>query len=160
MMESVFSFLPSYFSIIFSAKAKISKSVSFFLSRTGPKWCWPIRLQDFKLNISLEQSNEIVYFFTCWYQKLRVDRKILEWCVARNGCGHPGHKVNGWVNGWTELIFHADANSRKLRIIYFNNFWVAVVKNRHGTLISMNGWIQLSFACWYIFKKAKNYFNT
>ena len=104
MMESIFSFLPSYFSIIFLPKGKISKSVSLFLSHTGPKWCWPIRLQDFKSNISLEQSNEIVYFFTCWYQKLRVDRKILEWCVARNGCGHPGHKVNGWVNGWFFML--------------------------------------------------------
>ena len=140
IMESVFSFLSSYFSIIFLVKEKINKSISLFLSHIGPKWCWLIRLQDFKLNIiSLEQSNERVYFFTCWYQKLRVDRKILEWCVARNGCGHPGHKVNGWVNGWIELIFHADANSRKLRIIYFNNFWVAVVKNEHETLISTNG---------------------
>ena len=33
MMESVFSFLPSYFSIIFLAKGKISKSVSLFLSQ-------------------------------------------------------------------------------------------------------------------------------
>ena len=65
MMESVFSFLPSYFSIIFLAKGKISKSASLFLRHIGPKQCWPIRLQDFKLNISLEQSNEIVYFFTC-----------------------------------------------------------------------------------------------
>ena len=32
MMESVFSFLPSYFSIIVLAKGKISKSVSVFLS--------------------------------------------------------------------------------------------------------------------------------
>ena len=46
-----------------------------------------------------------------------------------NGCGYPGHKVNGWINGWIELIFHADANWRK----------VAVVKNGHRTLISMNG---------------------
>ena len=52
--------------------------------------------------------------------------------MARYGCE--------WMNnGLIELIFHADANSRKLRIIYFNNFWVAVVKNGHGTLISMNG---------------------
>ena len=114
MMESTFSFLPSYFSIKFLAKNKISKSISLFLNHIGLKWCWPIRLQGFKSNISLEQSNEIVYFFTCWYQKLRVDRKILEWCVARNGCGHPGHKVNGWI---IELIFYADENSRKLRII-------------------------------------------
>ena len=59
--------------------------------------------------------------------------------VAINGCGHPGDKVNGWINGWIELIFEADANSRKLRIIYFDNFWVAVVKNGHETLFSMNG---------------------
>ena len=54
-------------------------SVSLFLSHIGPKQCWPIRLQDFKSNIYLEQSNKIVYFFTCWYQKLKVDRKILGW---------------------------------------------------------------------------------
>ena len=57
MMESIFSFLPSYFSIIFLGKGKISKSVSLQSD-------WPIRLQDFKSNISLEQSDEIVYFFT------------------------------------------------------------------------------------------------
>ena len=32
MMESVFNFLLSYFSIIFLAKSNINKSVSFFLS--------------------------------------------------------------------------------------------------------------------------------
>ena len=42
MMESVFSFLPSHFSIIFLAKGKISKSVSLFLSDIGPKQSWPI----------------------------------------------------------------------------------------------------------------------
>ena len=63
MMEFVFSFLPSYFSIIFLAKGKISKSVSLFLIHIGPKWCWPIRLKDFKSNIYLEQSDEIVYTF-------------------------------------------------------------------------------------------------
>ena len=30
------------------------------------------------------------------------------------------------------VIFHADANSRKLRIIDFNNFWVAVLKMSMG----------------------------
>ena len=158
MMESVFSFLPSYFSIIFLAKAKISKSVSLFLSHTGPKWCWPIRLQDFKSNISLEQSNEIVYFFTCWYQKLRVDRKILGWCGQK--WLRPSWSQGEWMNEWMNWAdFSCWCKFRKVKN-YFNNFWVAVVKNRHGTLISMNGWIQLSFACWYIFKKAKNYFNT
>ena len=79
MMESGFSFLPSYFSIIFLVKSKISKSVSLFLNHIGPKRCWPITLQDFESNISLKQNNKKVYFFTCWYQKLRVDRKILGW---------------------------------------------------------------------------------
>ena len=80
MRGSVYSFLPSYFSILFSAKGKISKSASLFPIHLGTKWCWSIRLHDFKSNISLEQSNEIVYtFFTCRYQKLKVDTKILGW---------------------------------------------------------------------------------
>ena len=89
MMESTFSFLLSYFSIIFLAQSKISKSVSLFLSHIGPKWCRPIRLQDFKSNISLKQSNEMSTF-------LHVDtrnKELMEnyWGgVARNGCGHPG----------------------------------------------------------------------
>ena len=62
MMESVFSFLPSYFSIMFLGKGKIIKSVSLFLRHIRPKQCWPIRLQDFKSNIPLEQCNEIVYY--------------------------------------------------------------------------------------------------
>ena len=41
MTEFDFSFLPSYFSIIFLAKGKISKSVSLFLSHIGPKRYWP-----------------------------------------------------------------------------------------------------------------------
>ena len=32
------------------------------------------------------------------------------------------------MNGSIKLIFHIDANKRKLRIIYFNNFYVAVVR--------------------------------
>ena len=109
MMESIFSFLPSYFSIIFLAKGKISKSVSLFLSHIGPKWCWPIRLQDFKSNISLEQSNEIVYFFTCWYQKLRVDRKILGWVWPEMVVAI---LITRWMDeyGWTELILYVELN--------------------------------------------------
>ena len=88
-MEFIFSFRPSYFSIIFLAKCKISKSVSLFLSHIGSKWCLPIRLQDFKSNISLEQSDEIASAF------LHVDTRNLElvekyWVsVVRNGYGHP-----------------------------------------------------------------------
>ena len=98
MMESIFSFLPSYLlSIIFLAKGKISKSISLFLSHIGPKRCWPIRLEDFKSNISLEQSDEIVYFLTWWYQKLRVDRKILWWLWSE--------ALVTTLDEWIELIF-------------------------------------------------------
>ena len=44
MMEPIFSFLPSYFSIIKKAKGKITKSVSLFLGPVGLKWCWPVGL--------------------------------------------------------------------------------------------------------------------
>ena len=44
---------------------KVVCSVSFFLRHIEPKRCWPIKLQDSKSNISLEQSNEIVYFIIC-----------------------------------------------------------------------------------------------
>ena len=101
MMEFIFSFLPSYFSIIVLAKGKISKSVSFFVSHIGPKQCWPIRLQYFISNTSLEQSDEIVCFFTCWYQKLTVNRKILGWVWSEMVVDT---LVTRW-NGWTELIF-------------------------------------------------------
>ena len=50
---------------IFLSRGKGSKYISLFLRHIGPKQFWPIRLQDFKLNISLEQSDEIVYFFAC-----------------------------------------------------------------------------------------------
>ena len=51
---------------------------------------------------------------------------------------HTDHKVNGWMNGLTELIFcilMPSENSGKLKN-YFNIFWVVLVKNVHGTLIS------------------------
>ena len=48
---------------MFLAKHKISKSVSLFLIRVGPNWYFPIRLKDFKSNLYLEQSDEIVYTY-------------------------------------------------------------------------------------------------
>ena len=138
MMECIFNFLPAYFSIIFLAIGKISKSVSLFISHKGPKWCWPIRLQDFKSNISLEQSNEIVYFFTCWYQKLRVDRKILGWVWSEMFLMVAPTLVAGWMDEIMDELSWIFAYWSKFRKIknYFNNFWVVVVKNVHGTLIS------------------------
>ena len=121
MMESVFSFLPSYFSIIFLAKGKISKSVSLFLSHIGPKRFWPIRLQDFKSNISVEQSDEIVYFFTCRYQKSRVDRKILGWVWSDMVMAT---LVSRWMDEWKEWaswFFACWCKFRKVKN-YLNNY--------------------------------------
>ena len=105
-MESIFSFLPSYLSIISLAKGKISTSVSFFLSHIGPKRCWPIRFQDFISNISLEQSDYIVYFFTCWYWKLRFDRKILWWLQPPR-----------WINELSWFYAYSYMVSEKLKVI-------------------------------------------
>ena len=99
MMETVFSFLPSYFSTIFLVKAKISKSVSLFLSHIVLKRCWSIRFQDFKSNISLEESSEIVYFFASWYQKLRVDRRTLGWVWSETIVAT---LVTRWMDEWMD----------------------------------------------------------
>ena len=77
-IESIFSFL-QYLLYHLLAKDKISKSVSLFSSHIWPKQFWPIRFQDFKSNMSLEQSDEIVHFFAYSYRKLRIDRKVLGW---------------------------------------------------------------------------------
>ena len=65
MMESIFSFLSSYFSIIFLSKGKISKCISLFLCHIEPKWFCQMRLENFDSNILLQQSDETVCFFTC-----------------------------------------------------------------------------------------------
>ena len=120
MLELVFSFLPSYISITFLAKGKIRKSGSLFLSHIGPKRCWPIRLQDFKSNISLEQSDEIVCFFTCWYQKLRVDRKILGWLWSEMVAAT---LVARWMDEWMDELSWYFACWCKFRKVknYFNS---------------------------------------
>ena len=146
MMESIFSFLPSYFSIIFLAKAKVSKFVSLFLSHIGPKRGWPIKLKDFKSNVSLEQSNKIIYFFYMLIPEIKSWWKNIGVGVVRNGCGHRGHKVNGWMNGWAELIFHVDANSWKLRrtLIILGWLWSKMGMGLSFQWIDESSWI---FAC-------------
>ena len=108
MMEYIFRFLPSYFSTIFLAIGKINKSITLFLSHIGPKGCYSIRLQDFKSNIPLQQSDEITVLHVDIYRELRVDRKIL-------GCVWSEMIVSTLVTIW-DYFLHADANSGKLRI--------------------------------------------
>ena len=101
MMEPVSIFLPSYFSITFLTKGKISKSASLFLRHIGSKQCWGIRLQNFISNISLEKGNEIVYFFTCWYQKLRVDKKRFGWVWSEMIATT---LVTRWMDKWMDEL--------------------------------------------------------
>ena len=135
MMGSIFSFLPSYFSIIFLATSEASKSISLFLSHIGPKWFWPFRLHNFKSNISLEQSDEVVYFFTCWYWKLRVDRNIMGWVWSKMGVAT---LVTRWIVELMDKLSWFFACWCKFRKVknYINNFSVIMVKDRHGTLTS------------------------
>ena len=130
MMEPVFSFLPSYLSIIFLTKGKISKFAGLFLSNTRPKRCLSIRLQHLKLSISLEQSDEIVYFFTCSYQNLRLYRKILGWVWSEMVVATlVTRQMDEWIDELSWFFLHANTNSGKLR-----SFWVVVGKNGHGTV--------------------------
>ena len=76
-----------------------------------------IRLKDFKSNIYLEQKWwNILYFFTCWYRRSRVDRKTFGW-VWSEMVVTPWSKENGWMNGWMNWadFFLIDTNSGKLK---------------------------------------------
>ena len=56
-----------------------------------------------------------------WYKNIGVD-------VVINSCSRPGHKVNGWMNGWTKLIFGMLMQIQVKN--YFNNFSVAMWSKR------------------------------
>ena len=122
-------------SITFLAKGKISKSISLFLSDIGPKRFRLIRLQNFKSNIFLVQSDEIVYFFACWCRKLGVERKILGWLWRKMVVAI---LVTRWMDNWMDELSWFFACWCKLTKVknYFNKSWVVVIKNGHGTLIS------------------------
>ena len=63
MMDDGIHFQFSFILLLYHSLTK--GTISLFLSHIGPKKCWPARWQDFKSNISLKQSDEMVYFFTC-----------------------------------------------------------------------------------------------
>ena len=104
-----------------------------------PKRCWPIRLKNFKSNIYLEQSDEIVHTVV----------------VVRNGCGT---LITMWMDEWMDELSWFFAYWCKFRKVKscFNKFWVVAVKTVHGTLISkcMNETGQFS-ACYTYLRKLK-----
>ena len=103
MMESIFSVLPSYFSIIFWSKVKsvnllVCFSVIWGQNGVGQSDC---RILN-QINISLEQSGEIVYFCVLlWYQKLRVYRKILGWVWSKMVAAT---LVTRWMDEWMDEL--------------------------------------------------------
>ena len=134
MMESIFSFLSSYFSLIFLAKGKNSKSISLFLSHIGPKRSCQSDCRILIWNISLEQSGNSL-FFACWYQKLRPDRKILGWtffCIKV--FFHRHWQVAGQMGkGREHLLFHPTTStcSRTLRHLFATLYmrWLSCIFN-------------------------------
>ena len=81
------------------------------------------------------------------YRKLIVDRKILGWMWSP---AVVDTLVTGWMDEWMDELSWFFACSCKFRKVknYFYNFWVVVVRNGHGTLISE--WVDKSswiFAC-------------
>ena len=94
-LQLIFS---SYFSIIFLAKGKFSKSISLFVSHIWPKRFWPIRWQDFESNISLEQIDEIVYFFCMLIPKVKSRWKILGWVWSQMFVALVTRLMDEWMN--------------------------------------------------------------
>ena len=128
------------FYLFFLTKQEISKSVSLFLIHIGQNWYWPIRLKDFKSIIYLEESDEIIYIF------LHIDT------------GNEDKMITRWMDKWMDELSWFFAYWYKFRKVkdYFNSFWVIMVKNVHGTLISkcMNE-PGLFFACYTYLRELK-----
>ena len=134
MMESIFSFLSSYFSLIFLAKGKNSKSISLLLSHIGPKRSCQSDCRISIWNISLEQSGNSL-FFACWYQNLRPDRKILGWTFfSIKVFFHRHWQVAGQMGkGREHLLFHPTTStcSRTLRHLFATLYmrWLSCIFN-------------------------------
>ena len=94
LMESIFSFLPSYFPIIFLAKRKISKLIILCFSviqgqnSVGQSNC---RISN-KIYL---QKKVISLLFYMLITKIKSWQKNIGVVVVKSGCGHPGHKMNG-----------------------------------------------------------------
>ena len=154
MMESKFIFFHSLYPF-FLASCKISKSVSFFLIYIAVKLVLANHIEGFQIKyISRIKWWNSLYFCTCWYQKLRVDRKNIAVGVVRNCCST---LITRWMDDWMDELSWLFAYWCKFRNVknYFNKFWVVMVKNMHEVLISK--W--LIFCMLHTFKRVKSYFN-
>ena len=79
------------------------------------KCSWPIRLQDILIFISLEQNDEKVWLFACWYKFIKIKNwlKNIRMGVVINGCTHFGFRILKLA------VSHKDVNG----INWFLAFW-------------------------------------
>ena len=92
-----------------------------YISRT--KW-WDVYLND-------------VYFFTCWYQKLRVNRKILGWSWSQMVVAT---MVKRWMDEWMDELS-----------LFFTCWWQRKVNTlfheTHGIVCTCAGTCASKFTC-------------
>ena len=71
----------------------------------------------FKSNVSLEQNDEVAWFFAYWYKFMEIKSwlKNIWWGVVKNGCGYSDHMtlklavsqegIDG-INGFFWMLIH------------------------------------------------------
>ena len=92
---------------------EVKSITSVILRDIGRKQIWPIRLQNLKSNISLEENDEIVYFFSMLIQEKNVCGQKWLW---------PPWSQDELMN-WAEFL-HFHANSEKLRMTFLIFGWL------------------------------------
>ena len=97
----------------------------------------------FKSTISLEQTDEIAWFFICWYKCMEIKCWLKK--LVNNGCSHSDHRTlnlvvseEGSNNNNNKLIFgmvmQIEPGKLKVTLIIFGWWWLCHLG--HGTLKS------------------------
>ena len=93
---------------------------------------WPIRLLDFKI----ELTNVINLFFACWHNFMKINLKVLGACMVKNGCGQScdGTLKLTVSEEWTDEInwFFACCYRFITVKIWSKVCWMGIVKNGCG----------------------------
>ena len=146
--------------IISYVPAQIPCLGKFLFLRYGPKCSQQIRFQYFLISdfLHVDSNSHKVWWKHSWV------------VMVRNECSQSGHGILNLVVSQARIdemnwFFACWWKFRKANS-YFNDFWVDMVKNRHGHLIheilkSAEWFYELSsfFACCWKFRKANSYFN-
>ena len=102
--------------------------------RYEPKSSWPVRLQDFQIKYTSRTKwwNSLIF-----YSLIPILRKWnlenIGVGVVKNGCGQSGHRLLKLALSQEGMIFNANLNSGKLKVILIIIEW-ASGQNRCGLL--------------------------